>query len=108
VPAEGIDLVVETAGHAAIEQHVLPALARGTPCVVASVGALSAAGFAEKLEAAAVAGRTQVQLIPAPSAPSTRWPPRASAASTACATPAASRRVPGRARPPSRAATSTR
>jgi aspartate dehydrogenase len=64
VPADGIDLVVETAGHAAIEQHVLPALARGTPCVVASVGALSAAGFVEKLEAAAVAGRTQVQLIP--------------------------------------------
>ena len=64
VPAEGIDLVVETAGHAAIEQHVLPALERGTPCVVASVGALSATGFAERLEAAAVAGRTQVQLIP--------------------------------------------
>ena len=65
VPADGIDLVVETAGHAAIEEHVLPALARGTPCVVASVGALSATGFAEKLEAAAIAGRTQVQLIPA-------------------------------------------
>ena len=64
VPADGIDLVVETAGHAAIEEHVLPALARGTPCVVASVGALSATGFAEKLEAAAIAGRTQVQLIP--------------------------------------------
>lgn len=63
LPAEGIDLVVETAGHAAIEQHVLPALARGAPCVVASVGALSAAGLAERLEAAAVAGRTQVQLI---------------------------------------------
>lgn len=64
VPADGIDLVVETAGHAAIEQHVLPALARGLPCVVASVGALSATGLAEKLEAAAVAGSTQVQLIP--------------------------------------------
>ncbi|QOF81130.1 aspartate dehydrogenase [Variovorax sp. 38R] len=64
VPADGIDLVVETAGHAAIEEHVLPALARGTPCVVASVGALSATGFAEKLEAAAIAGHTQVQLIP--------------------------------------------
>jgi aspartate dehydrogenase len=63
VPAAGIDLVVETAGHAAIEEHVLPALARGTPCIVASVGALSAAGLAEELEAAAVAGRTQVQLI---------------------------------------------
>lgn len=63
VPLEGIDLVVEAAGHAAIEAHVLPALQRGTPCIVASVGALSAAGFAEKLEAAAVAGGTQVQLI---------------------------------------------
>ena len=64
VPVAGIDLVVETAGHAAIEEHVLPALARGTPCVVASVGALSAAGLSEKLEAAAIAGHTQVQLIP--------------------------------------------
>ena len=63
VPVEGIDLVVEAAGHAAIEAHVLPALARGTPCVVASVGALSAPGLVEKLEAAAVAGKTQVQLI---------------------------------------------
>jgi len=63
VPAGGVDLVVEAAGHAAIEAHVLPALQRGTPCVVASVGALSAQGFAEKLEAAAVAGKTQVQLI---------------------------------------------
>jgi aspartate dehydrogenase len=63
VPPEGIDLVVEAAGHAAIEAHVLPALQRGTPCVVASVGALSTPGFAEKLEAAAAAGRTQVQLI---------------------------------------------
>jgi len=63
VPLEGIDLVVEAAGHAAIEAHVLPALARGMPCVVASVGALSAPGLAEKLEAAALAGGTQVQLI---------------------------------------------
>lgn len=63
LPAEGIDLVVEAAGHAAIEQHVLPALARGIPCVVASVGALSAAALPERLEAAATAGRTQVQLI---------------------------------------------
>jgi aspartate dehydrogenase len=63
VPAEGIGLVVEAAGHAAIEAHVLPALQRGTPCIVASVGALSAKGLAEQLEAAAVAGNTQVQLI---------------------------------------------
>jgi aspartate dehydrogenase len=63
VPAEGIDLVVEAAGHAAIEQHVLPALRRGLPGIVASMGALSAQGLPEQLEAAAREGRTQVQLI---------------------------------------------
>ncbi len=63
VPAEDIDLVVEVAGHAAIEQHVLPALARGVPAIVASVGALSAPGLPDALEAAARQGRTQVQLI---------------------------------------------
>ncbi|MDM0045797.1 aspartate dehydrogenase [Variovorax dokdonensis] len=63
VPLAGIDLVVEAAGHAAIEQHVLPALRRGTPCVVASVGALSAQGLPEALERAAQTGKTQVQLI---------------------------------------------
>ena len=63
VPTEGIDLVVEAAGHSAIEDHVLAALQRGTPCMVASVGALSAAGLPERLEAAAQAGNTQVQLI---------------------------------------------
>ena len=63
VPAEGIDLVVEAAGHAAIEQHVLPALQRGVPAIVASVGALSAPGLPEQLEAAARQGGTQAQLI---------------------------------------------
>ena len=63
VPESGIDLVVEAAGHAAIEQHVLPALLRGVPAIVASVGALSARGLPEALEGAAREGRTQVQLI---------------------------------------------
>jgi len=63
VPHTGIDLVLEAAGHAAIEAHVLPALARGTPAIVASVGALSAEGLLEALEAAARQGQTQVQLI---------------------------------------------
>lgn len=57
------DLVVECAGHAAIEQHVIPALQRGIPCVVASVGALSAPGMAQRLEAAAQQGKAQVQLL---------------------------------------------
>ncbi|HEX2547149.1 MAG TPA: aspartate dehydrogenase [Ramlibacter sp.] len=61
---DGVDLVVECAGHAAIEQHVLPALERGTPCIVASVGALSAPGMAQRLEEAARRGGTQVQLLP--------------------------------------------
>lgn len=63
VPTDGIDLVVEAAGHSAIEQHVLPALQRGVACVVASVGALSADGLPARLEAAAQQGGTQVQLI---------------------------------------------
>lgn len=58
------DLLLECAGHAAIEQHVLPALARGIPALVASVGALSAPGMAERIEAAAVTGGTWVELLP--------------------------------------------
>jgi aspartate dehydrogenase len=33
VPWPDVDLVVEAAGHAAIEQHVLPALAHGIDCI---------------------------------------------------------------------------
>jgi aspartate dehydrogenase len=57
------DLVVECAGHSAIEEHVLPALALGVPCLIASVGALSTPGLPERLEQAARAGGTQVQLL---------------------------------------------
>jgi aspartate dehydrogenase len=60
---QGVDLLVECAGHHAIEQHVIPALERGIPCLVASVGALSAAGMAQRLEQAAQQGGTQVQLL---------------------------------------------
>ena len=63
VPEADIDLVLEAAGHAAIEAHVLPALRRGVRCIVASVGALSAPGLAEALEQAAREGGAQVQLI---------------------------------------------
>ena len=42
---------------------MLPALRRGVPCIVASVGALSAEGLLEQLEAAARSGGTQAQLI---------------------------------------------
>lgn len=63
VEEEAVDLVVECAGHAAIEQHVIPALERGIPCLVASVGALSVPGMAQRLEEAAQRGGTQVQLL---------------------------------------------
>lgn len=62
-PDETPDVVVECAGHSAIAGHVLPALARGIPCIVASIGALSAPGMAQALEQAAQRGGTQVQLL---------------------------------------------
>ncbi|HJV27744.1 MAG TPA: aspartate dehydrogenase [Aromatoleum sp.] len=58
------DLIVECAGHSAIGQHVIPALERGVPCLVISVGALSEDGLAERLEEAARRGGTQAQLLP--------------------------------------------
>ncbi|MFT4099535.1 MAG: aspartate dehydrogenase [Burkholderiaceae bacterium] len=63
VPTTGVDLVVETAGHAAIEEHVLPALRRGVPCIVASVGSLSDAALAQRVEDAARDGGVQAHLI---------------------------------------------
>ena len=60
---EDATLVLECAGHSALTQHVLPALARGVECAVLSVGALSEAGLPEQLEAAAQAGGTQLHLL---------------------------------------------
>ena len=57
------DLVAECAGHAAIVAHVVPALQAGIPCVVASVGALAEPGLYERLDDAAMLGRTRLQLI---------------------------------------------
>lgn len=57
------DMLVECAGHSAIEEHVLPALARGIPCIVVSTGALAEPGMAQRVEEAARAGATQVQLV---------------------------------------------
>ncbi len=62
VPANA-RLALECAGHSALVQHVLPALARGVECAVLSVGALAAPGLPEQLEAAALAGQTQVHLL---------------------------------------------
>ena len=57
------DLVVECAGHQALEDHVLAALERGTECAVLSIGALSVPGLPERLAAAAAGGKTQVHLL---------------------------------------------
>lgn len=61
---EGIDRVVETGGHSAIAQHVVPALASGVPCVLASVGALASDELLAQVRQAARDGGTQVQIIP--------------------------------------------
>ena len=62
VPAQAT-LVLECAGHAALTEHVVPALRRGVECAVLSVGALSAPGLPEQLADAARAGGTQVHLL---------------------------------------------
>jgi aspartate dehydrogenase len=59
----GCRLALESAGHSALLEHVLPALARGVECAVLSVGALSEQGLPEKLADAAAAGNTQVHLL---------------------------------------------
>ena len=60
---EHTDLVLECAGHQALTEHVLPALARGTECAVLSIGALSEPGLPEQLAEAAAKGGTQVHLL---------------------------------------------
>jgi aspartate dehydrogenase len=57
------DLLVECAGHGALQAHVLPALRAGIPAVLASVGALHDSALAEALEAAAQATGTRLQLV---------------------------------------------
>lgn len=57
-------LVLECAGHGALLEHVLPALARGVECAVLSVGALSEPGLVERLDDAARRGGTQLHLLP--------------------------------------------
>lgn len=62
VPQEST-LVLECAGHAALVEHVLPALERGVECAVLSIGALSEPGLPEQLEAAAAQGQTHLHLL---------------------------------------------
>ncbi|MEO6624631.1 MAG: aspartate dehydrogenase [Burkholderiaceae bacterium] len=60
----GTNLLLECAGHGALLAHVLPALERGVPCAVLSVGALSETGLAERLANAARGGGKQLHLLP--------------------------------------------
>jgi len=60
---QGAALVLECAGHSALREHVMPALARGVPCAVLSVGGLSEMGLVEALSDAASQGGTQVSLL---------------------------------------------
>jgi len=62
VPIEA-RLLLECAGHSALAEHVLPALAGGTECALLSVGALAEAGLAERLAQAAGQGGTQLHLL---------------------------------------------
>lgn len=56
-------LLLECAGHRALLTHVLPALLRGVPCAVLSVGALTDDDLAAQLEQAAKTGCTQLHLL---------------------------------------------
>jgi len=57
------DLIVECAGHSAVEQHILPALERGIDAVIASIGAFSAPGMPGRIQTAAQTGNAQVHLV---------------------------------------------
>ncbi|CAM4118652.1 aspartate dehydrogenase [Kerstersia similis] len=63
VPLAAVDLVVEAAGHAAVIQHVLPALRAGVPCIVASMGAMAEPGMVEQIEQAAQDGATRAEFV---------------------------------------------
>ncbi|MFN4900876.1 MAG: aspartate dehydrogenase [Betaproteobacteria bacterium] len=58
------DLALECAGHAALGQHIIPALSAGIECAMLSVGALATPGVAEQLEAATLIGATRLHLLP--------------------------------------------
>lgn len=55
--------LLECAGHAAVIEHVLPALARGIDCAICSIGALAEPGLPERIEAAAREGGAQATLL---------------------------------------------
>lgn len=56
------DIVVECAGHSAVRDYAATVLLAGKPMVIVSAGALAEVGVGERLEAAAVAGRSRLIL----------------------------------------------
>jgi len=60
---EQADLLVECAGHSALEEHVLPALENGISAVVASIGGLSLDGMLERIETACKGKQAQIYLV---------------------------------------------
>ena len=63
VPWDASDLVIEMAGIGAVIEHVVPALRRGIPCFICSVGALAVQQVADEVRAAAEQGGTSAQLM---------------------------------------------
>lgn len=59
-----IDLLVECAGHGAIAEHVVLALAAGVPSIIVSAGALHDDELMSEVNDAAQRGNTRVTLIP--------------------------------------------
>jgi aspartate dehydrogenase len=57
------EVLIECAGHSALLAHVVPALADGVDCIVASIGALADDRLAERLSDAAQTGGSRLQLI---------------------------------------------
>jgi aspartate dehydrogenase len=57
-------LILECAGHSALEAHILPALRRGQECATLSIGALADDVLEAALRAAAMSGGTQLHLLP--------------------------------------------
>jgi aspartate dehydrogenase len=58
------DLVVEAAGHAALQEHGVSALRAGVDLVITSVGALSDDGLRQQLDEAAAASSARYDIIP--------------------------------------------
>ncbi len=61
---DGIDLVVDCAGHPGLRAHGMAVLRRGIDLLTVSNGALADADFALELEDAAKAGNAQLRLLP--------------------------------------------